>query len=69
MYLEDYVRLVVAARDTAEALRREADYVENQQHAALLRSRAEACDRRAAEMERDLPAYRFPSDPQHVASL
>ncbi len=56
MRLEDYARLVVAIRHTADALRREADFVGNRDHADLLRSRAEACERRAAEMELDLPA-------------
>lgn len=63
MHPEDYARLVVAIRDTAEALRREADFVQDGDQAAMLRARAEACERRAAEMERDLPAFRCPSDP------
>ena len=52
----DYQRLISAARDTAEALRQEADYVDDPQEEAVLLCRADSCDRRAAEMERDLPA-------------
>ena len=55
MELADSIRLVRAIRDTAEALRQEAEFVENSSEAAFLRHSAEACDRRAAEMERDLP--------------
>ena len=56
MYREDYVRLVSEIRGTADALRREADYVRNRDRADSLRRRARACDRRAAELERDLPS-------------
>lgn len=56
MYQEDYVRLVSEIRSTADALRREADYVRNRERAESLRSRAKACDKRAAELERDLPS-------------
>ena len=61
MHLEDYTHLVKAIRTTADALRREADFVENRTHAEVLRLRAEACDRRAAEMERDLPGHVSPA--------
>ena len=61
MHLEDYAHLVHAIRTTADALRREADYVQNASQAEVLRHRAEACERRAAEMERDLSAARVPS--------
>ena len=60
MEFEDYTRLISAIRRTADALRREADFVDNLSHAEILRDRAEACARRAAEMERDLPLG-FPS--------
>ena len=56
MHLEDYTHLVHAIRATADALRREADYVQNATHAEVLRHRAAACERRATEMERELPA-------------
>ena len=56
MYQEDYVRLVSEIRSTADALRREADHVRNRDRADSLRQRAQACDRRAAELERDLPS-------------
>lgn len=62
MHLEDYARLVTAIRHTADALRREADFLGDGDHADLLRARAEACERRAAEMERDLPAVRDPDE-------
>ncbi|MCG8359602.1 MAG: hypothetical protein MI920_28895 [Kiloniellales bacterium] len=55
MELEDRLRLVVAIRDTADALRQEADYVEDPEEVAFLLRHAESCDRRAAEMERELP--------------
>ena len=55
MHFEDYARLISAIRETAEALRREADFVDNLSHADVLRDRADACARRASEMERDLP--------------
>ena len=56
MELADCIRLVRAIRDTAEALRQEAEIAESCSEAAFLRDGAEACERRAAEMERDLPA-------------
>ena len=52
MELADSIRLVRAIRDTAEALRQEAEIAGNSSEAAFLRHSAEACDRRAAEMER-----------------
>ena len=55
MDLKDTIRLVRAIRDTADALREEADVVENHSEAAFLIRSAEACERRAAEMERGLP--------------
>ena len=55
METRDTIRLVRAIRDTADALRQEADVVDNQSEAGFLRRSAEACDRRAAEMERALP--------------
>ena len=69
LHLEDYARLVVAVRHTADALRREAEFVGQGDRAELLRSRAEACERRAAEMERDMPASCYPSDPHRLASV
>ena len=48
MELEDRLRLVVAIRDTADALRQEADYVEDPEEVAFLLRHAESCDRRAA---------------------
>ena len=35
MHLDDYVRLVVAIRHTADALRREAEFLGNGDHADL----------------------------------
>ncbi len=55
MELEDYLRLISAIRDTADALRQEADYVNDPDEGSFLRRRAESCDRRATQMERDLP--------------
>jgi hypothetical protein len=53
---DDYARLVSAVRQTAGALRAEADYVESQDRALAetLRLRAVAFDSRAAEMERQV---------------
>lgn len=51
MQLEDYVRLVAAIRNTAEALRSEADYIGDFHQAEFLRERASACERRASEIE------------------
>jgi len=56
MGLHDYLNLVAAMRKTADALRQEADYVADAQHAALLHERAAAFDRQALEMERKPPA-------------
>lgn len=55
METSDTIRLVRAIRDTADALRQEADVVDNQSEATFLRRSADACERRAAEMERELP--------------
>lgn len=55
MEMREAIRLVRAIRDTADALRQEADVVDNQSEATFLLRSADACDRRAAEMERDLP--------------
>ncbi len=55
MELEDYLRLISAIRDTADALRQEADYVDDPEEESFLLRHADSCDRRAAEMERDLP--------------
>lgn len=53
---DDYARLVSAVRQTAGALRAEADYVESQDRALAetLRLRAVAFDSRAAEIERQV---------------
>ena len=56
MERNDTIRLVRAIRDTADALRQEADVVDNESEAAFLLRSAEACERRAAEMERALPS-------------
>ena len=68
MHFEDYARLISAIRETAEALRREADFVDNLHHADALRDRAEACAQRASEMERDLPLC-MPRDAVEKASV
>lgn len=67
MHLEDYAHLVHAIRTTADALRREADYVQNASQAEVLRHRAAACERRAAEMERDLTAAAVPTEAHPAA--
>ena len=63
MELSDTIRLVRAIRDTADALRQEADVVDSESEAAFLRHSAEACERRAAEMERELPTRAMALDP------
>ncbi len=65
MELADSIRLVRAIRDTAEALRQEADIADSSSEAAFLRHSAEACERRAAEMERALPSDAMARQPAY----